>query len=77
MKDEKSNLITMITALKSIVKCEVIDLNEKFQGTCFGPIFYKACQYAITNEKVCKNLSFISIKYAQSNLQKCVTWPKN
>ncbi len=77
VEDERSNLITMTTTLKSIIKCEVIDLNEKFQGNCFGHVFSKACQYAITNEKVCKNLWFISIKYAQLNLQKCVTWPKN
>jgi hypothetical protein len=67
----------MTIALKSIVKCEVIDLNENFQGTCFGYAFSKTCQYSITNEKVYKNLWFISIKYAQSNLQKCDTWLKN
>jgi hypothetical protein len=54
----------MTIYLKSIVKCQVIDSNENFQGTCFGHVFSKACQYAITNEKVCKNLWFISIKYA-------------
>jgi hypothetical protein len=46
----------MTIYLKSIVKCQVIDSNENFQGTCFGHVFSKACQYAITNEKVCKNL---------------------
>jgi hypothetical protein len=52
-------------------------LDESFHGTCFGHVFSKTCQYAITNEKVCKNLQFISINSNQSNLQKCITWPKN
>jgi hypothetical protein len=30
VKDERSNLITMITTLKSIMKCEVWNLNESF-----------------------------------------------
>jgi hypothetical protein len=55
-KDDWSNLITMIYALKSNVKCEVLGLDESFQGTCFGHVFLKACQYATLNEKVCKNL---------------------
>jgi hypothetical protein len=56
VKDEWSNLITMITTLKSYVKCEVLGLDESFQGTCFGHIFLKACEYVTTNEKVFKNL---------------------
>jgi hypothetical protein len=43
VKDEGSNLITIIIALKSIVKCEVLSLDESFQGTFFGHIFSKAC----------------------------------
>jgi hypothetical protein len=38
----------MIIVLK-LVKCEVLGLNESFQGVCFGHVFSKACQYAITN----------------------------
>ncbi len=56
VKDEWSNLMTMIYTLKSNVKCEVLALDESFQGTCFGHVFFKACQYATINEKVCKNL---------------------
>lgn len=52
-------------------------LNERFQGNFFGHVFSKACQYVITNETFCKNLKFISIKFAQSDLQKCITWRKN
>jgi len=43
VKDERSNLITMTTTLKLIMKCEVSSLNESFQGTSFGHVFLKAC----------------------------------
>ncbi len=38
-KDEGSNLITMTTTLKSSVKCEVLGLDESFQGNYFGHVF--------------------------------------
>ncbi len=62
VKDERSNLNIMIIALKSIVKCVAIGLDESIQGNCFGHVFSKACQYPVTNEKVCKNFKFVSIK---------------
>jgi hypothetical protein len=34
------------------------------------------CQYATTNDKVCKNLKYVSIKSTQANLQICITWLK-
>jgi hypothetical protein len=49
----------MIIALKSIVKCVAIGLDESIQGNCFGHVFSKACQYPITNEKVYKNFKFV------------------
>jgi len=58
-----SNLNAMIViASKSIVKCQVLGLNENFQGICFGHVVSKACQYPTINEKVCKKFTFISIK---------------
>jgi hypothetical protein len=64
VKDEGSNLNTMTIASKSVVKCEVLGLDESFQGVCFGHTFSKAYQYATTNEKVCRNFKFLLIKYA-------------
>jgi hypothetical protein len=43
VKDERSNLITMTTTLKSVMKCEISSLNESFQGTSFGHVFLKTC----------------------------------
>jgi hypothetical protein len=58
----------MTIVLKFVVKCEVFGLDESFQGACFGHACSKACQYAITGEKVCRNLKFVSIKSTKSNL---------
>jgi hypothetical protein len=39
VKDEGSNLTTMTIAFKSIVRCEILGLDESFQNTCFGHVF--------------------------------------
>jgi hypothetical protein len=62
VKDEGSNLNTFNNALKFIVKCETLGLKEKFHGTCCDHASSKACQYATINDKVCKNLKYVSIK---------------
>jgi hypothetical protein len=64
VKDESSNIYTLTHALKFIVKCETLDLKESFQGICFSHAFSKACHYATSNDKVCKNLKYVFIKYA-------------
>jgi hypothetical protein len=56
----------MTIALKYFVKCEVLGLDENFQGSCFGHVFSKTCQYyVINNGKVCNNFKFISINFAK------------
>jgi hypothetical protein len=61
VKDEGFNLNTM-TTFKSIMNCEILEVEESFQGTCFGHI----------KDKVCKGLRYISIKVVQFDLQKCI-----
>ncbi len=56
LKMKGPNLNVMTIALTSIVRYELLGLDKKFQDTCFGYVFSKACQYVKTNEKVCKNL---------------------
>ncbi len=73
IKDEGSNINAMTSVLKSIVNCESFGLEQSFQGTRFGHVFSKACQYGTTKEKVYKNLKYVSIKFAQSYLHKCIT----
>ncbi len=74
VKDDGSIFNAMIGALKSIVNCESLGLEESFQGTCFGHAFSKACQYGTAWEKVCRNLKYVFIKSTQTNLQKCTIW---
>ncbi len=63
----------MTIDFKSVVNCNILRLQESFQGSYFGYAFSKACQYATTNEKVCKGLKYESIKTTQYDLQKCIT----
>jgi hypothetical protein len=76
VKDEGSNLNAMTIVLKSIMQCELLNLDESFKSTFFGHVFSNACHHVTIVEKVCKNLIFISIKFAQLDLYKCITWPK-
>jgi hypothetical protein len=52
----------MTITLKSIMKYEVMVLDENFQGICFGHVFFKTCQYVTIDEKFYKHFIFISIK---------------
>lgn len=59
VKNKGSNLNTLTIVLKSIVKCEGLNLKESFQRTCFEHGFSKAYQYVTTNDKVYKEGSQI------------------
>jgi len=61
-------------ALKIVVNCDVLKLEESFNGTHFGCAFSKTCQYVTIEEKICKDLKFVSIKLAESDIHKCITW---
>ncbi len=54
----------MTIATTSTVRCEVLCLNEGFQGTYFDHAFFRTCQYTTTDEKAFKNFIFVSIKFA-------------
>ncbi len=76
VKDKGSNINAMTVALKVVVNCEFLGLEESFQGTCFGHAFSKGCQYDIVEEKVCKDLKHVYVKFVQVDLQKCIIWLK-
>jgi hypothetical protein len=76
VKVEGANLNSMTRSFKSIIAYEVLGLEESFNGTCFGHAFSKTYKYAIAKERVRKSLKYVSIKFVQSNIQKCITWPK-
>jgi len=73
VKNEGSNLNVVTTTLKAIVNYESLGLEERFQVTCFGHDFSKACQCGIVEEKMCKDLKYVSIKFIEEELQKCIT----
>jgi hypothetical protein len=52
----------MIIILKYVVKCEVLGLDESFEGSCFCHIFSKTFQNVIIDEKHLRNFKFVSIK---------------
>ncbi len=72
VKGEGSNFNATTIALKYIINCESLRLKESFQGTCFG-CFFICISIWHYKGKVFKNLKYVSIKYAQANLQKCIT----
>jgi hypothetical protein len=41
----------MTIVLRFVMKCEVLGLDESFQGICFGHPLSKACQCVNINEK--------------------------
>jgi len=43
VKDEGFNLNARTIALKCIINCEFLGVEESFQGTCFGQTFSKVC----------------------------------
>jgi len=63
-KYESTNLSTITNALKQIIICEKLAMYAPFEGVCFGHALSKACQYAISDEKVNSNLQLVSIKTA-------------
>ncbi|KAJ7538060.1 hypothetical protein O6H91_11G033100 [Diphasiastrum complanatum] len=76
VKDEGANLNTMTNALISVVDCEPLNLCEPYAGNCFGHVMSKCCQYATNDAKVCAGMKSISLKEAQTSLQKTITWTK-
>jgi len=67
-KNKGFNLNIKIIVLKSVVSCDILGLEESYQGTCFGHAFSKAYQYAMIDEFFCKNFTYVYIKNAQGNL---------
>jgi len=63
----------MAIALRSIIICQPLKLNQVYEGTCFGHVMSKVCQY---DNKVYKGLMQVDVKDAQAILQKTITWTK-
>jgi hypothetical protein len=77
VKYEGTNLSAMATTLHSIIDCEPLNILRVYEGTCLGHVMSKACQYVTNDEKVFVGLRNVSVKEAQSGLQKTISWTKS
>jgi hypothetical protein len=72
VRDEGSNLNAMTSTLKSIISCETLGLQKKFNGTYFGHFFPKHVNMLLLMKQVCKNLRYVYIKTTPTHFQKCI-----
>jgi hypothetical protein len=70
VKHEGNNLGTMATTLQLIINCELLKLLRVYEGTCFGHVMSKMCQYAMNVDKVLVGLTLVNVKDVQIGLQK-------
>ncbi len=76
VKRESKNLATLNSTLSIVVSCDVFQLEKPFCGTCFRHVLWKVCHYATNEKKVHQGMKEVSLKDAQSTLQKTITWTK-
>ncbi len=76
VKDEGTNLRTMVATLRCVITCEALKLDVPFDGSYFVHAMSKVAQYATFDEKVATNLTPMNIKSTQASLQGCITGPK-
>ncbi len=72
VKDEGTNLNTLAFTLKSVVSCAPLQLATPSNGTHFGHVMSKTCQYAINDIKIDDGMKEMSVIKAQSALQKTI-----
>jgi hypothetical protein len=68
VKDESNNFGIMATTLQSIIDYELFKLLRVYEGTCFGHVMFKMCQYAMNDHKVLVGLILVNVKVAQIGL---------
>jgi hypothetical protein len=63
----------MVTTLWSIIDCEPLKMLWVYEGTYFGHVMSKACQYATNYDKVFTWMTLVNVKDFQVGLQKTIT----
>jgi len=76
MKDKGDNLSTLTRALSFVVSSIPLKLAASWQGSCFGHVFSKTCQYACNDAIICLDFWEDSLKATQLALQKTIMWIK-
>ncbi len=72
VKDEGVNLQTCASTLNSIISCNGLGMFEPFDGACLGHALSKVYQYTTMNGKVALGFNYAIIKFAQTNIKKCI-----
>jgi len=65
VKNDGNSLGTMATTICFIIICQPLKINHVYEGTYFGHVMSKACQYAINDDKVSKGLMQVNVKDAK------------
>jgi hypothetical protein len=76
VKDENNNLTSMAITLCSIVDCHPLKFLWVYEGTYFGHVMSRTCQYGSNDERMVTSLKHVNVKNAQVNLQMTITWTK-
>jgi hypothetical protein len=58
VKNEGTNLASMITTLTYVISCEALSLLVPFDGACFGHVMSKTTQYTTNDDKISKDLVY-------------------
>jgi hypothetical protein len=54
----------MVPTLCSIIDYEPINLPRVYKKTCFGHVFFKTCQYAMSDDKISMGFGQVNVKNA-------------
>jgi hypothetical protein len=67
VRNEGNNLSTMAIALYFIIICQPLKFKHDYEGTYFGHVMSKACQYATNDDKV-------FLKFNASKCEGCTSY---
>ncbi len=68
VNNEDINLSIMVATMHSIINYEPLKILNVYEGTCFGHVMSKACQYMTNDNKVLVGLRNVSVQESQSGL---------
>lgn len=76
MNDENNTLTSMAITLCYIVDCQPLKFLWVYEGTYFGHVMSRTCQYGSNDERMVTSLKHVNVKNAEVSLQKTITWTK-
>jgi hypothetical protein len=68
LKILRVNLVIMIATLHSFIDYELLKILRVYEGTCFGHVMSKACQYVTNDDNIFVGLRNVNVKKIQSGL---------